>query len=99
MVPYHGQQRTRFFRSVNTNRYIGYNTAYRRTGAFDQGVFANASCRTVALWFYILVFDYNATDPVMQKSCNLRAIFCAIWGCISPLSSLVQSYISFTTLL
>jgi hypothetical protein len=25
------------------------------------------SCRTVALWFYILVFDHNATDPVMQK--------------------------------
>jgi hypothetical protein len=29
------------------------------------------SCRTVALWFYILVSDHNATDPVMQKSCNL----------------------------
>jgi hypothetical protein len=28
----------------------------------------------VALWFYmyILVSDHNATDPVMQNSCNLR---------------------------
>jgi hypothetical protein len=23
--------------------------------------------RTLALWFYILVFDHNATDPVVQK--------------------------------
>jgi hypothetical protein len=39
----------------------------------------NDSCRTVALWFYILVSDHNATDPVMQKSCNLRRrFFCAL---------------------
>jgi hypothetical protein len=29
------------------------------------------SCRTVALWFCVLVSDHNATDPVMQKRCNL----------------------------
>jgi hypothetical protein len=37
--------RTRFFRSVNTNRYIGYNTAIRRIGVFGQGVFDNACKR------------------------------------------------------
>jgi hypothetical protein len=26
------------------------------------------SCRTIALWFYISVFDLDATDPVMEKS-------------------------------
>jgi hypothetical protein len=26
----------------------------------------------MALWFYIFVSDHNATDPVMQKRCNLR---------------------------
>jgi hypothetical protein len=35
------------------------------------------SSRTVALWFYILVFDHNVTDPVMQKSCNLLRRFFA----------------------
>jgi hypothetical protein len=25
------------------------------------------SCRPVALWFYILVFDHNATDPNAKK--------------------------------
>jgi hypothetical protein len=44
-------------------------------------VYARTSCRTVALWFDILVTDHNATDSVMQKSCNLqRRIFCALWG-------------------
>jgi hypothetical protein len=33
------------------------------------------SCRTVALWFYILVSDHNATNPVVLKSCNLRRRF------------------------
>jgi hypothetical protein len=41
----------------------------------------NYSCRTVALLvIYLLVFDHNATDPVMQKSCNLRRIFSAHFG-------------------
>jgi hypothetical protein len=31
-----------FVRSVNVNRYIGCNTTIRRTGVFDQGVFAKA---------------------------------------------------------
>jgi hypothetical protein len=49
------------------------------------------SCRTVALWFYILVSDHNATDPVMQKSCNLRRrFFCALWGLISPFSCFLK---------
>jgi hypothetical protein len=26
------------------------------------------SCRTRALWFYIVVVDHNATDPVVQKN-------------------------------
>jgi hypothetical protein len=26
------------------------------------------SCRTVAVWFYILIFDHDATDPVTQKT-------------------------------
>jgi hypothetical protein len=36
-----------------------------------------ASSRTVVLWFYNLVFDHNATDPVVQKSCNLQHRFSA----------------------
>jgi hypothetical protein len=31
----------------------------------------------VAAELYILVSDHNATDLVMQKSCNLRRIFSA----------------------
>jgi hypothetical protein len=43
----------------------------------------NRSWRTVALWFYISVSDHNATNPIMQKSCNLRRwFFCALWECI-----------------
>jgi hypothetical protein len=41
MLPYNGRQRTKFVRNVNINRYIGCNTI-RRTGVFDQGVFAKA---------------------------------------------------------
>jgi hypothetical protein len=37
----------------------------------------NTSCSTVASWYYDLVSDHNATDPVMQKSCNLCSIFSA----------------------
>jgi hypothetical protein len=37
----------RNFRSVNINRYIGCNTTNRRTGVFDQGVFAKA-CKNCA---------------------------------------------------
>ena len=37
----------------------------------------NSSCRTVALWCYILVSDHNATDPVMQKVANYCADFFA----------------------
>jgi hypothetical protein len=50
------------------------------------------SCRTVALWFYILAPNHNATDPVKQKSCNLRRrFFCALWEYISPLSNSPQT--------
>jgi hypothetical protein len=34
-------------------------------------------CRTVALWFYILVFDNNDTDPIMQINCNFGTGFSA----------------------
>jgi hypothetical protein len=36
-----------------------------RRGDADSN--SSDSCRTVALWFYNLVSDHNATDPVMQK--------------------------------
>jgi hypothetical protein len=36
---------------------------------FDLGL----SSRTVALWFYILIFDHNATDPVVQKEVQFTA--------------------------
>jgi hypothetical protein len=48
MVPYNGRQHTKFVRNVNINRYIGCNTTIRRTGVFDQGVFAKV-CKTVML--------------------------------------------------
>jgi hypothetical protein len=54
------------------------------------------SCRNVALWFCNLVSDHNATDPIVLRSCNLRRrFFCAFWGCISLLSSIVQANMSF----
>jgi hypothetical protein len=58
------------------------------------------SCRTIVLWFYILVSDHNATDPVMQKSCNLwRKFICALYWLISPLSSFISiKYIYFLAL-
>jgi hypothetical protein len=40
------------------------------------------SCSSVALWFYNLVSDHNATGPVVQKSCNLRSIFSAHFGVV-----------------
>jgi hypothetical protein len=44
---------------------------------FYRPILLRHSCRTVtmALWFVILVFDHNASDPVVQKSCNLRRKF------------------------
>jgi hypothetical protein len=35
----------------------------------------HSSGRTAALWSYILVSNHNASDPVVQKSFNLRRIF------------------------
>jgi hypothetical protein len=35
------------------------------------------SCRPVALWFYNLVSDHNATDPVMKKVAIYGADFFA----------------------
>jgi hypothetical protein len=29
--------------------------------------YSKISCRTVALWSYILVFEHDATDPIVQK--------------------------------
>jgi hypothetical protein len=56
----------------------------------------HCSCRTVALWFYILVFDHDTTDPVTQKSCDLRPHFSAHVGDIfSLLSRIGQWNISF----
>jgi hypothetical protein len=31
------------------------------------------TCRTVALWFYVLVFNHNARDPVTQKKLQFTA--------------------------
>jgi hypothetical protein len=56
---------------------------------------------TVAFYgFYISVSDHNATDTVMQKSCNLwRRLFCALYWRISPFSSFISiKYIYFLTL-
>jgi hypothetical protein len=62
-----------------------------------RGTCIYISCRTVALWFYILVFDHNATVPVMQKSCNLwLRFFCALLRCISPLLSFPPSNIFYS---
>jgi hypothetical protein len=38
------------------------------------------SCRPVALWFYILVFDHNATDPNAKKWLQFTAkdFLCAL---------------------
>jgi hypothetical protein len=58
------------------------------------GVFI--SCRTVVLWFYILVFDHNATDQKLQFTAQ---IFCTLWGSISLLSSFVQSCILYSIIL
>jgi hypothetical protein len=55
------------------------------------------SCRTVALWFYMLVSEHNATDPVMQKSCYLRRKFSALFkGVFFHFPSLFKQ-ISFVT--
>jgi hypothetical protein len=54
MVPYHRQKRTKFFRSVNINRYIGSNKTIRRTGVFHQGVFSKA-CKKWGC--YVETFD------------------------------------------
>jgi hypothetical protein len=43
-----------FFRSINTNSYIGYSTVIPRTGVFGQGVFANACKRR---WWYVETFN------------------------------------------
>jgi hypothetical protein len=43
--------------------------------SFDTAMLLSFSCRTVALWFYNLLSDHNAIDPVVLKSCNLRRNF------------------------
>jgi hypothetical protein len=62
IVTYHGQKRTRFFRTVN-NRYIGCNTTIRRTGIFDQGVFAK-TCKK--RWCYVETFN-NIRDIISSN--------------------------------
>jgi hypothetical protein len=53
------------------------------------------SSRTVALWFYILVFDHNATDTAVQKRVAIYGadILDALWECIFPHSRIVQANI------
>jgi hypothetical protein len=42
MVPYNGRQCTGFFPQTLTYRYTGYTYTIRRTGVFDQGIYAKA---------------------------------------------------------
>jgi hypothetical protein len=65
----------------------------------DDTLFSQRSCRTVALWFYILISDRNTTDPVMQKSCNLRRRFFAHFGNVYPYFPSLFQQISFVTLI
>jgi hypothetical protein len=53
------------------------------------------NCRTIALWFYILVFDHNAADHVTQKTCDV----CTLRRYISPCSSKSHliTYLSFSS--
>jgi hypothetical protein len=38
---------------------------------YKISILQGASCRTVVLWFNIVVSNHNATDSVVEKSCNL----------------------------
>ena len=67
--------------TLENNRVLPLMMVIKYTKLYDSRAYSSVSilptrhwqtsCRTVALWFYILESDHNATDPVMQKSCNL----------------------------
>jgi hypothetical protein len=66
-----------------------------------KGFMAQGSCRTIALWFYILVSDHNAIQIPNAKKLQIKAhIFWALWEwTMSPLLSFVQSSIFYSILL